>query len=263
MTELVPPSFLDDSTARIIGRRHRDAHMLACSHEVESLIEGFDLDDRLYFAELFVSDDEDTTRLALLPEGEQELVAEAVNRRRANFADARWCAHQALRPLGADLAEQPIGKGMRGMPLWPTGVVGSMTHTDRYRAAIVAPRSSARSIGIDAEPNDPLPEGVLESIATPSELKRVADLQAKTPRGGIRWDRLLFCAKEATYKAWYPVTGRWLGFSDAEIILAEDGSFAVRILIDPTAVDNGAPVMTMRGRYVHRRGLLLTLIELT
>ena len=56
----------------------------------------------------------------------------------------------------------------------------------------------------------------------------------------LHWDRILFCAKEATYKAWFPLTRRWLGFEDAHIIFDVNsdgisGEFVSQILIDPTA----------------------------
>ena len=73
---------------------------------------------------------------------------------------------------------------------------------------------------------------------------------ARCPQG-LHWDRILFCAKEATYKAWYPVTRRWLGFEDAHIVFDVDegataGGFESRILIDPAAL-SGPPLTTLRG----------------
>ena len=80
-----------------------------------------------------------------------------------------------------------------------------------------------RSLGLDAEPAEPLPEGVLRSIASETEAAMVNQMQAD----GYGWaDRLLFCAKEATYKAWFPLTNRWLGFEDAEIDIRSDADAA-------------------------------------
>src|ERR1700710_1168469 len=75
------------------------------------------------------------------------------------------------------------------------------------------------------------PDGVGDAISLPAER---AELAALPP--GIHWDRILFCAKEATYKAWFPLTKRWLGFEDAHITFDVDdsataGSFESRILI--------------------------------
>jgi 4'-phosphopantetheinyl transferase EntD len=81
------------------------------------------------------------------------------------------------------------------------------------------------------------------------------------------WDRILFCAKEATYKAWFPLTERWLGFEDAHISFAIDagadgsGSFVSRILIDPEA-RSGPPLTELTGRWSVADGLALAAIVL-
>ncbi|KQB86590.1 4'-phosphopantetheinyl transferase family protein [Corynebacterium lowii] len=174
-----------------------------------------------------------------LPAVEQQLVARAVDKRKAEFGDARWCAHRALEELGVP-AEVPILRGEKGMPLWPEGFSGSLSHTEGLRAAVVAPRSAATAVGLDIEPAEPLPAGVLDSIALPREKQAVAAWR----QGGAEWaDRLLFCTKEATYKAWFPLTQRWLGFEEAEIVLHPGGTFEALILARP------APVPFFRGRW--------------
>ena len=134
------------------------------------------------------------------------------------------------------------------MPLWPSSVSGSLTHTDGFRAAVAAPRLLVHSMGLDAEPAEPLPEGVLGSIARDSELPQLEQLRS----GGLDCaDRLLFCAKEATYKAWFPLTHRWLGFDQAEIDIRPDGSFVSYLLIRPT------PIPFISGRWIIRDGFLV------
>ena len=109
----------------------------------------------------------DLTRYLSLHPLEQALVTHSVDKRKAEFGDARWCAHQALEALGRD-SSKPILRGERGMPLWPSSVSGSLTHTDGFRAAVAAPRLLVHSMGLDAEPAEPLPDGVLGSIARDS-----------------------------------------------------------------------------------------------
>ncbi len=176
---------------------------------------------------------------------ERTLVSQAVDVRKAEFGDARWCAHQALSELGAT---GPVLRGERGMPLFPDGFVGSITHTQGFRAAVAAPYSSVRSIGIDAELADALPEGVFDAIARASEVPQMSKLVAA---GVTCPDRLLFCAKEATYKSWFPLTQRWLDFDQAEISLREDGTLISYILARPT------PVPFIEGRWVIRDGYVI------
>ena len=140
------------------------------------------------------------------------------------------------------------------MPLWPAGITGSMTHTEGFRAAVVAPTTSVRSMGLDAEPAEALPREVIGSVARRGEL---AQLERLRSNGVDCADRLLFCAKEATYKAWFPMTHRWLGFEDAEIDLREDGTFISYLLIRPT------PVPFITGRWVVRDGYVIAATAVT
>ena len=184
---------------------------------------------------------------------EQALVSHSVDVRKAEFGDARWCAHQALRDLG-QWDNEPILRGERGMPLWPQDITGSMTHTEGFRAAVVAPKTHVRSMGLDAEPAEPLPPGIIGSIARPGEIPQLERLRSE----GIDCaDRLLFCAKEATYKAWFPMTFRWLGFEDAEIDLRSDGTFISYLLARPT------PVPFIAGRWMVRDGYVIAATAVT
>lgn len=196
---------------------------------------------------------DDPPGLAPLPE-EEPLVARSVAKRRNEFVTARYCARLALEELGQPPV--PILKGEKGEPCWPAGIVGSLTHCAGFRGAVVGRDTDVRSVGIDAEPHDVLPNGVLDAVSLPAERVELADLPSE-----LHWDRILFCAKEATYKAWFPLTKRWLGFEDAHISFDADGSFVSRILIDPAALA-GPPLTELRGRWSVAGGLVLTAIVL-
>ena len=115
-------------------------------------------------------------------------------------------------------------------------------------------------MGIDAEPNEPMPDGVLTTVALPVEVGAVAELLAGYP--AVRYDRLLFCAKEAVYKAWYPLARRWLGFEQAEITLVPDGTFRARLLVPGPAVPGGE-LRGFAGRWAADQGLLVAVIAAT
>ncbi|GAA3210193.1 4'-phosphopantetheinyl transferase superfamily protein [Streptomyces sp. XM83C] len=207
---------------------------------------------------------------ALHPE-EVALVARAVAKRRREFAVVRACARRAMEKLG--VPPQPVLSGERGAPRWPRGIVGSMTHCDSYCAAALARVTDLASLGIDAEPHGPLPEGVEPAVTLPGERDRLRRLTADHP--GIRWGRLLFSAKESVYKAWYPLTGRWLDFSEADIELWPDpdtggdpeaggdvrarGGLRAELLV-PGPVVEGRRVRTFEGRWTVRQGLVATAI---
>ena len=193
----------------------------------------------------------------LFPE-EEAAVGRAVEKRRREFVTARACAREALGRLG--LPEQAVPTGPRGEPLWPEGVVGSITHCAGYRACAVGRAAELLTIGVDAEVNEPLPDGVLADVALPQERDWIGALSREAP--AVCWDRLLFSAKESVYKAWFPLAERWLGFEDA--ILAVDrgfGSFTVRLLVSGP-VAGGRELRGFNGRWLVRDGLILTAIAL-
>jgi 4'-phosphopantetheinyl transferase EntD len=191
----------------------------------------------------------------LFPE-EAALVARATEKRRREFTTGRECARGALAALG--IAATPILRGYRGAPQWPDGIVGSITHCAGYCAAAVARAQDLLAIGLDAEPSAALPGGVLELVSLPAERARLRELAVAAP--GISWDRLLFCAKEAVYKAWFPLTGRWLGFADADITFdQQERAFTARIQV-PAPVINGSDLTSFTGRWLADEDLIVAAI---
>jgi 4'-phosphopantetheinyl transferase EntD len=193
-------------------------------------------------------------------------VAQAVDKRRREFAAVRACARRAMEKLG--VPPQPVLPGERGAPRWPEGMVGSMTHCDGYRAAALTRESDLASLGIDAEPHAPLPDGVLRSVSLPAERERLAQLAARQP--AIHWDRLLFSAKESVYKAWFPLTGEWLGFEEADIADIEvhagpgavpHGRFRAELLV-PGPLVGGRRLGHFVGRWTVGQGLVATAVTI-
>ncbi|MBB5157970.1 4'-phosphopantetheinyl transferase family protein [Saccharopolyspora phatthalungensis] len=209
------------------------------------------LPDKVRSSEAF----HDPAGVMLFPE-EAALISKAVAKRRHEFTTVRHCAREALAALG--LPPSPILPGERGAPGWPDGIVGSMTHCAGYRAAVVAHHTDLASIGIDAEPNAPLPEGVLDAIARPEEKDRLRRLPGSPHPAN--WDRLLFSAKESVYKTWFPLTRAWLDFEDASIELhPATATFHARLLVDtPATADR--PLREFHGRWLANRDLVITAI---
>ncbi|MGW1466700.1 4'-phosphopantetheinyl transferase family protein [Streptomyces sp. NPDC002308] len=207
--------------------------------------------------------DDEADQGTLHPE-EEAVIARAVVKRRREFTAVRTCARRAMEKLGAP--PQPILPGERGAPRWPDGLLGSMTHCDGYRAAALARVTDLASLGIDAEPHGPLPEGVLLGIALPAEQRRLTGLAARQPE--VHWDRLLFSAKESVYKAWFPLTGKWLGFEEADIEIHADhtgpgaapqGRFRAELLVEGPLVGDRR-VEHFEGRWIARQGLVTTAV---
>ncbi len=200
---------------------------------------------------------EDAREVVLFP-AEEAALGRAVEKRRREYTTARACAREALARLG--LPATPILSGERGEPLWPAGIVGSITHCEGYRACALARSQEIASVGIDAEPNAPLPEGVLADIARAEEFPWLERLRREEP--AVHWDRLLFSAKESVYKAWFPLARRWLGFEDAIVTVdPAQQTFSARLLVEgPMFAD--APLRGFSGRWLMREGLVLSAIAL-
>jgi 4'-phosphopantetheinyl transferase EntD len=182
---------------------------------------------------------------------EAAAVAGAGAERRREFGTVRWCARKALRQLGVPAV--PILPDGDRAPRWPVGVVGSMTHCAGYRAAVVARSGELSGVGIDAEPHAALPTDVLDFVLRDEERARLLALAEADPV--LHWDRIVFCAKEAVYKAWFPLTGRWLDFEDVSVDVRLDGTFEAHL--------HGAGPDDLDGRWKVDRGLILAAASLT
>ncbi len=182
---------------------------------------------------------------------EERAVRTAGSRRRAEFAAGRQCARTALVRLGVPAA--PILPGPAGEPRWPGGVVGSITHCPGYRACAVARAADLAAIGIDAEPDEDLPDDLTEAVATAGEL---AWIRRRAAAGsGVHWARLVFSAKEAAGKAWYPLAGRWPDRGELTVSAAAAGTLTVRL----PGAGPGLPA-AMAGRWLARHGLIITAV---
>jgi 4'-phosphopantetheinyl transferase EntD len=197
----------------------------------------------------------DIADAALFPE-ETEVIGKAVEKRRREFRTGRACARAAMAELG--IQPQAIPSGLRGAPQWPTGTVGSITHCEGYRAAALARGADLLTVGIDAELDAALPDGVLGDIALPEERRALEALAREEP--GLSWDRLLFSIKESVYKAWFPLAERWLGFEDAHVTIdRERGSFVASLLVPGPDLEDDE-LGGFSGRWLAHDGLLLTAI---
>jgi 4'-phosphopantetheinyl transferase EntD len=200
---------------------------------------------------------DDVAESTLFP-AEAAVIAHAVPERRLEFATVRHCARQALRRIGIPPVE--ILPDADGAPRWPAGVVGSMTHCSRYRAAVVARSDGLRGIGIDAEAHAALPHSTREIVLRGEEWMRLRTLAEAHP--DLHWDCILFCAKEAVYKACFPSTRRWLDFADVSVTVHAEGTFQARLLVSEPRIA-AANRDGLAGRWAVDRGLVVAATSVT
>ncbi len=152
----------------------------------------------------------------LWPE-EAAAVSRAIPKRETEFAAGRHAAREALAQLG--LEPMAIPQGADRAPVWPEGITGSISHCAHCCIAVAAHKADYQSLGVDVEPATPLDADLIDVICTPSEQAWLAD----QPNSGLA-AKLIFSAKEAFYKAQYPLTGEVIGF-DAVTVAITDSRF--------------------------------------
>jgi len=146
---------------------------------------------------------------------EERAVARAVEKRRREFLAGRTCARRAIAALGAPSAA--ILQGVDRVPIWPEGLVGSITHTDGWCAVAVARISDGfRAIGIDVEAAVPMDVALLRIICGPEE-RALIEVQPVEHHGYL--GKLVFSAKESAYKCQYAISRTVLGYHDLSIRL--------------------------------------------
>lgn len=190
---------------------------------------------------------------------EERFIRTALESRRREFTTARGCAREALILLGRSPVAIP--PGVEGEPQWPDGVVGSITHCRGYRAAAVADSEAFTAIGIDAEPHAQLRPGVLSVIGATSEIEWVRERLHRSP--GIAWDRLLFCMKEAAFKAWAPLVAGTLGFQDALISMGPAGQDFTASLCDGNLQRGGRTSSDLPGKWIVAENLIVAAVVQT
>jgi 4'-phosphopantetheinyl transferase EntD len=183
---------------------------------------------------------------------EERYVRGAVTKRIREFAAGRACARRALAALGFDnFPLQVVGDRS---PLWPAGVLGSITHTDQFCAAAVCRRGTIKGFGIDAERAVPLPEDMIPIVCTPNESASLMGFG----RPGL-WAKLVFSAKESIYKSYFPETRTFLDFHDVEVSLNRDENRFVGVLNN-----DGVPSLCGRrsffGSYATSYDILFTVV---
>lgn len=142
----------------------------------------------------------------LLPE-EQAAVTRAVPKRRREFALGRMALRAAIAAAGHELAAaRPIAARPDRQPDLPAGLRASLSHSGDYCIAIAAPPGGA-SVGVDLEPCDRrIPDGLAQTVMPFRQRGRDVPL-------------LAFCAKEAMFKAQFPLTGRMLDFREVPAVI--------------------------------------------
>jgi len=190
----------------------------------------------------------------LKPE-EARSVERAVPKRIQEFAAGRQCARRALAELGR--VDVPIPVAHDRQPVWPSGVVGSITHTAGLCAAVVAESSRLAAVGVDTELCGAVKPELWQTICVADESAWIRALPAGERAAAVT---LLFSAKEAFYKCQYPLVRERLGFSDLSVMVLAwgqgHGAFSVRPVRPIALFERVGAAELLRGSYRFHEGFV-------
>jgi enterobactin synthetase component D len=143
-------------------------------------------------------------------------LARAARKRQGDFLAGRFCARAAMKLCAPEHADIAVAVGPNREPLWPAGVIGSITHTGDIASAAVARSRDARSIGLDVERimTDEEASKVRHPIADQDEIAKILDATGWRAGTAIT---AVFSAKETIFKALYPEVQRYFDFRDAYV----------------------------------------------
>lgn len=142
-------------------------------------------------------------------------------KRQNDFLLGRKAASFALKSLNPKI-ENYVGMGSKGLPIWPDGITGSISHCEGLAIAAVASKKHMRSIGIDIElrSSEPMLSDIAHMILSPIERDETLDPTSLLMK---------FSAKESVYKCIFPIIKKFIDFNECTIDDKKNGYFTPRI----------------------------------
>ncbi|WP_420845007.1 4'-phosphopantetheinyl transferase family protein [Ensifer adhaerens] len=189
--------------------------------EIQSLAIQLGLDDTFGFHRVLFNAVSD---FAHLSHGIPPHISIASPKRQRAFLAGRYCASRALAQMGFE--EPPIlPVANDGLPIWPEGWIGSISHSEHGAIAVVARRSTCRVLGADMEAivDDDVAQGIAPIVGDPTEMAILAELPHSYRI------TLLFSAKEALFKALYPDVREFQDFGAARAVRLDDRCLRLRL----------------------------------
>lgn len=181
----------------------------------------------------------------------------AAPKRRAEFLAGRLCARRALWLLAGKENVPSIGPDRA--PLWPNGVVGSITHSDSWAAALVAHQHDYLALGLDIEPclTHSASQNLASTLLTPPELARASRL---SPEQFAQLITLTFSLKESLFKALYPLVKKRFYFAEAELLSWSIATGTARLRLFSTLNEQWPAGQILEGYFCQRDKHVMTLV---
>lgn len=186
----------------------------------------------------------------LMPE-EEAAISRAAPKRKREFAAGRLAARRAMAALG--FANKAVPMASDRSPIWPPGLVGGISHTDKICLAVAARKESVAALGIDVEGATDLAPDLWDTVLTFSD-QRLLRSFPRSERGLMA--KIIFSAKECTYKCQYAISRKLFGFEQIDITLDIEGKRFWAVFND-----NAEPFQRgdcLAGNFALENGLVVT-----
>lgn len=138
----------------------------------------------------------------------------SVLKRRSEYFSGRYCAINSLRRFNIEASF--IRTGINREPLWPEGLIGSISHCSNRAVAVVEHAARFLGVGIDIE--DKISSKIINNV----QKQVLSEEEAKIIFYNTEQKEILFTMafslKEAFFKAAYPSVGRYFDFNAVSIV---------------------------------------------
>ncbi|RXF01361.1 4'-phosphopantetheinyl transferase superfamily protein [Pseudoalteromonas sp. PS5] len=146
-----------------------------------------------------------------------ESLHSAVKSRQSEFLAGRFCASQAVKSLNRSCKQIPIGENRQ--PIWPEGLLGSISHVDTSAICAAAIESEYEYLGIDIEHwmKEDISNEIRDLVISQEE--ELAFKHSNFNDSDLV--TLLFSAKESLFKAIYKYVEKYFGFDAAKLVMLD------------------------------------------
>lgn len=180
----------------------------------------------------------------------------AVAKRQAEYLAGRFTAWLALNAIGITVDE--ISIGINRSPVWPAGIVASITHGNSTTFCAVAFERDIKYLGVDLE--------CVLTFDQAHEVKStiICDIEVAILNAtNLSFEKavtLVFSAKESLFKALHPYVRRYFDFDAARVtrICTDTRSITLELTCDLT--NNFPKGSEISGRYYYDNNCVLTCI---
>jgi len=188
-----------------------------------------------------------------LYQSEIELIKGYPQKRQNEFLTGRICSRRALEIF--EISDFPILYNENKLPLFPSDIVGSISHTSKYCIVAIGSSKNYLSIGVDIERLSRMQSEYFDTICTNDEL---LFLKTYSNNEQIEKATIFFAAKEAFYKMQFKLTSTVLNFKDITCSIVDSNTFSATLNKD---INNYFLInKTYHGRYAIENGMVYSVI---